>query len=46
MLSSLLDWALALTADNGKEFAFHKQSAERLGADFFFIRPTLLGSAG
>ncbi len=33
------DWVLTLTADNGKEFAGHRQIASRLEADVYFARP-------
>ena len=28
-----------ITADNGKEFARHKEIAEKLGVQFYFARP-------
>ena len=29
-----------ITADNGKEFARHKENAKGLDAEFYFARPT------
>ncbi len=29
----------AITADNGKEFAYHQRVAKRLGASFYFAKP-------
>jgi IS30 family transposase len=34
-----MDKVLTITADNGSEFAYHDQIAERLDADFYFAHP-------
>lgn len=38
-LRPLKDWVHTLTADNGKEFAYHAQVANDLQADFYFAKP-------
>lgn len=38
-LAPIKDFALTLTADNGKEFARHSQVSKQLGASFFFATP-------
>src|SRR3990167_7836221 len=39
MLSPILKFILTLTADNGKEFAYHQIVSAALKADFFFATP-------
>lgn len=42
IVEELEDWTpyiKTITADNGKEFAGHKQVAEMLGIDYYFARP-------
>lgn len=38
-LSSVKEFVLTLTSDNGKEFADHEQIAKDLGSSFFFANP-------
>ena len=38
-LGPVTDLVLTITADNGKEFAGHREIAEALGADVYFARP-------
>ena len=38
-LDPIKEFVLTLTADNGKEFAAHKEVSKALGADFYFARP-------
>lgn len=38
-LAPIQEFVLTLTADNGKEFAYHEQVACRLETDFFFAKP-------
>ncbi len=38
-LSNMADCVLTLTADNGKEFAYHQTIASKLGATVYFARP-------
>jgi IS30 family transposase len=39
MLRPYKEHVLTLTADNGKEFAYHKKVSKALGADFYFAKP-------
>lgn len=42
IIEELQEWSpyiKTITADNGKEFAAHKDVAEQLGIDFYFARP-------
>jgi IS30 family transposase len=39
LLSPISDQVLTLTSDNGKEFADHKNIANKLNADFYFAHP-------
>lgn len=39
ILLPINNYVYTITSDNGKEFAYHKSIAEKLGADFFFARP-------
>lgn len=42
MIEELEDWKpyiKTITADNGKEFAYHEFVAEELSIDYFFARP-------
>jgi IS30 family transposase len=38
-LSPIEEFVLTLTADNGKEFAFHEQVSQSLKANFYFAKP-------
>lgn len=40
-IEAMADWSFikTITADNGKEFAFHEEIAEELKIDFFFATP-------
>ena len=38
-LSSIKEFVLTITGDNGKEFALHEQTAQNLEASFYFARP-------
>jgi len=38
-LSSIKEFVLTITGDNGKEFALHEQTAQSLEASFYFARP-------
>lgn len=38
-LAPVKDFVLTLTADNGKEFAFHETVSQSLQSDFFFAKP-------
>ena len=39
MMMPFKDKVLTITADNGKEFAFHKKIAQQLEADVYFAHP-------
>jgi IS30 family transposase len=39
LLSPLADRVLTMTSDNGKEFAGHKNIAQKLNTDFYFAHP-------
>ncbi len=38
-MAPIRDWVHTCTADNGKEFAGHREIAKALGADFYFATP-------
>ena len=38
-LGPLKEFVLTLTADNGKEFAYHKQVSDNLHTKFYFANP-------
>ena len=38
-LSQIQKFVMALTADNGKEFAYHKRVSQSLEANFYFATP-------
>jgi len=38
-LTDVKEFVLTLTADNGKEFAYHQEVSKALGSDFFFATP-------
>lgn len=39
LLNPVSDWVLTLTADNGREFAYHEDIAIALNTKFFFAHP-------
>lgn len=39
LLGAMKKWVKTLTADNGKEFAFHELIAKVLNAKFYFAHP-------
>ena len=44
LLKPLSDWVHILTADNGRECAYHEDIANALNAQFFFAPPMLHGN--
>ena len=39
VMKTLKHWLKTFTADNGKEFAYHKKMTEALGVDVYFATP-------
>lgn len=39
LVETVKDFVLTLTADNGKEFASHKEVSDHLKANFYFAKP-------
>ncbi len=39
ILTPFKEWIKTITADNGKEFAYHETISEELNLDFYFARP-------
>ena len=44
LLAPFMDLVLTITADNGKEFAYHKEVSKKLECDYFFADPYCSGS--